>query len=155
MKMKIYTKFEQEITCQLKIDTSNWTDLDLSTWKFGKIIILMGFFWTKYIIFDVKKCRWVMFGRTEYWWNIWRKTDLLFQKWHEEFSKFSPEHIWRSKNWNFNGILLFKVENIWAENLHVMSMKNDAKLEEELTCQFIIDMRHLTNFVLSTQKFAL
>ena len=40
----------------------------------------------------------------------------------------------------------------------VMSMKNDTKFEEELTCQFKIDMRNLTNFDPSTrksQKFAL
>ena len=36
--------------------------------------------------------------------------------------------------------------------LCVMTMKNDVKLEEELTCQFKIDMRNLTNFDLSTQK---
>ena len=42
--------------------------------------------------------------------------------------------------------------------LCVMTMKNDAKLEEKLPCQFKIDMRNLTNFDLSTrksQKFAL
>ena len=32
-------------------------------------------------------------------------------------------------------------------------MKNHAKIEEELTCQFKIDMRNLTNFDLSTQKY--
>ena len=40
----------------------------------------------------------------------------------------------------------------------VMTMKNDAKFEGELTCQFKIDMRNLTNFDPSTrksQKFAL
>ena len=39
-----------------------------------------------------------------------------------------------------------------------MTMKNDAKFEEELTCQFKIDMSNLTNFHLNTrksQKFAL
>ena len=36
--------------------------------------------------------------------------------------------------------------------LCVMTMKNDAKFEEGLTCQFKIDMRNLTNFVQSTQK---
>ena len=39
-----------------------------------------------------------------------------------------------------------------------MTMKNDAKFEEELTSQFKIDMRSLTNFDPSTrksQKFAL
>ena len=34
----------------------------------------------------------------------------------------------------------------------VMTMKNDTKFEKELTCQFKIDMRHLTKFDPSTQK---
>ena len=33
-----------------------------------------------------------------------------------------------------------------------MTMKNDTKLEKELTWQFKIDIRNLTNFDLSTQK---
>ena len=39
-----------------------------------------------------------------------------------------------------------------------MTLKNDGKSEEELTCRFKIDMRNLTNFELRTrksQKFAL
>ena len=35
--------------------------------------------------------------------------------------------------------------------LCVMTMKNDAKFEEELTCHFKIDMRNLTNFDPSTR----
>ena len=34
----------------------------------------------------------------------------------------------------------------------VMTMKNDSKFEEKLTCQFKIDIRNLTNFDQSTQK---
>ena len=33
-----------------------------------------------------------------------------------------------------------------------MTMKNDARFEEELTCQFKIDMRNLKNFDPRTQK---
>ena len=33
-----------------------------------------------------------------------------------------------------------------------MTMTNDAKFEEELTCRFKIDMRNLTNFDPNTQK---
>ena len=36
--------------------------------------------------------------------------------------------------------------------LYVMTMKNDAKIEEELTCQLKIDLRNLTKFDPSTQK---
>ena len=34
----------------------------------------------------------------------------------------------------------------------VLTMKNDAKFEEELTCQFKIHMSNLTNFDPITQK---
>ena len=40
----------------------------------------------------------------------------------------------------------------FTEELRVMTMENDAKFEEELTCRFKIDMRNLTNFYPNTQK---
>ena len=40
----------------------------------------------------------------------------------------------------------------FTEELCAMTMMNGAKLEEELTCQFKIDMRNLTNFDPSTQN---
>ena len=44
----------------------------------------------------------------------------------------------------------------FTDVLCVVTMKNDAKFEEELTCRrFKIDMRNLTNFDTSTQKFTL
>ena len=39
-----------------------------------------------------------------------------------------------------------------AGELCVMTMTNDAYFEEELTCQFKIHMRNLSNFNPSTQK---
>ena len=41
----------------------------------------------------------------------------------------------------------------FAEEFCLMAMKNNAKFEEDLTCHFKTDMRNLTNFDLSTQKF--
>ena len=46
----------------------------------------------------------------------------------------------------------------FTEEIYVMTLNNDAKFGEELTCRFKIDMRNLTNFDPSTrksQKFAL
>ena len=40
----------------------------------------------------------------------------------------------------------------FTEELCVMTMKNDSKFEQELACQFKIDMRNLTNFDPNTQK---
>ena len=38
--------------------------------------------------------------------------------------------------------------------LYVMTMQNDAKFEEELTCQFNTDMRNLLNFDPSTETIS-
>ena len=46
----------------------------------------------------------------------------------------------------------------FTEEFCFMTLKNDAKFEEEFTCQFKTDMRNFTNFDTSTrnsQKFAL
>ena len=40
----------------------------------------------------------------------------------------------------------------FTEELCVMTMKNDAKVGEELACHFKTDMRNLTNFDSSTRK---
>ena len=40
----------------------------------------------------------------------------------------------------------------FTEELYVMTMKNDANFEEELTCHFKIDIRNFTNFDPSIQK---
>ena len=40
----------------------------------------------------------------------------------------------------------------FADELCVITMKNNAKFEEELTCHFKTDMRNLTNFNSSTRK---
>ena len=37
--------------------------------------------------------------------------------------------------------------------LCVLTMKNDAKFEEELACRFKIDMKNMKNFDPSTQKY--
>ena len=87
--------------------------------------------------------------------QIWRKTDLWFGKWHEEYGKFSPEHLkvlklglwWDPFVQSRKGMTLK-----FTEELCVMTMKNDTKIEEELTCRFKIDMRNFRNFDPSTRK---
>ena len=63
------------------------------------------------------------------------------------------QSTWKSQNCDFDSILLLKVENVWAAGeLCPMTTKNDAKFEEELTCQFKTDMSNFMNFDMSTQK---
>ena len=78
--------------------------------KFPIICILMGCFSPKYIMLKLRKNRGIMFDGNEHWCKFWRKTDLCFQKWHDEIDKMSPEHVRKSKNCNFYWIFLSKVE---------------------------------------------
>ena len=82
-------------------------------------------------------------------------TDLWFGKWYEEYGKFSPEHlkVLELGFWWDPLIQSWKSMRLKSrEELPVMTMKNDAKFEEELTYHFKVDMRNLTNFDPSTWK---
>ena len=41
--------------------------------KVSKIFTLMGSFWAKYILLELKKYRGVIFHDTEEWYKIWKK----------------------------------------------------------------------------------
>ena len=80
---------------------------------------------------------------------------MWFGKQHEEFGKFLPEHSKVSKMGLRWGPCIQSRKSMslkFTEELYVMTMKNDEKFEEELTCRFKTDMRNLTNFDPSTQK---
>ena len=102
----------------------------------------MGSFWTKYIMFELKEYRGFMFHYTEKWCKIWRKT------WHEQLGKLLPE-CWDPFIQSRKCMSLK-----FTEELCIMTIKNDAKFEEELTCRFKIDIRNLTNFDPSNQTFS-
>ena len=100
-------------------------------------------------MFELRKYRGVMFGDTEYSCKIWRKTDLGFQKWHEEFGKFSPEQLKVSNLglWWDPFIQSRKSMSLkFTGELCVTTINNDAKFEGKLTCAFKNDMKDLANF---------
>ena len=47
----------------------------------------MDSFWAKYILFEVRKYRGVIFLETEEGYKIWRGIDLPFQNWHKKFDE--------------------------------------------------------------------
>ena len=112
-----------------------------------KIYSLIGSFWPKYIMFELKKYRGVIFHGSEEWCKIWGKTDLWFEKWQEKFGKFSPEHLKVSKLglWWDLFIQSRKCLSLFTEELCVVTMKNDTKFGEKLACCFKIDTTNLTN----------
>ena len=123
--LKIYREVmchENEEWCKIwrgiDLPVQNWHEKFDEFWsehlKISKISTLKSCFWPKYVMFELKKHRGVMFDSTECWCKIWRKTDLCFQKWDQEFCKFSPGHVQKSKNWDFSWVVLSKVKNAWA-----------------------------------------
>ena len=118
MALNIDANFGGKLTCAFKNVMRNLADFHQITFKSLKIGTLMGCFypktyelsnlrivnqalgnlkkgtfigcfWPTYIMFKLKKYRGVMFDDTEYWYKIWRNTDLCFLKWREEFGKLS------------------------------------------------------------------
>ena len=69
-----------------------------------KFCTLMGSFGPNQIQFQLKKYRRVIYHDTE----VYRKTDLWFQIWHEEFGEFSPNH---TKVWKF----IFKMDSFFPK----------------------------------------
>ena len=141
----------------------NWLLSSKLIWGIWRILIEalknlnLHFTWlplTKVYVW-AKKYRGVTFDSNEHWYKIWRKTDFCFQKWHEEFGKFSPEHLKVSKLelWWDSFIQSRKSMSLkFTGEISVMTMKKDAKLEEELTCCVKIYMRTFMNFDRRTWK---
>ena len=94
MTLKNEEKSEEKLTCCFKNWYKKFDEFWLENLKISKMYTLMDCFWPNYIIFELKKYKGAIFW---VWYKIWRKTDLWFGKWHEEFGKFSPEHTKFSK----------------------------------------------------------
>ena len=79
MKLQRNTKFGEESICRFKIDIRNLTNFDLKTRK-SKKFVLIGSFWSRYMMLELQKYRGVIFHDSEELCKFWRKTDLWFEK---------------------------------------------------------------------------
>ena len=93
------------------------TDLLFQTWqgfgelwrdhsKISKICTFIGSYCAKYLIFDLKKYRGVVFHGTEKWCKIWRKTDMWFEtNWVMSYGNEEWCKIWRGIDLLFQNLL--------------------------------------------------
>ena len=101
----------------------NWRGIDLSVqnrhkeldkfwpehWKISTICTLMGCLWPKCIMFEIKKCLMAL--------NINAKFEIkLTCDFRTDMGNLKNFHqsTWKSVNWDFDRIILSKVENVWA-----------------------------------------
>ena len=145
----------------IDLSFQNWQkefdEFGLENLKVLEIYALMGFYWPKYIIFH----------NARVWCKIWRKTELWFETLHEEIGRFLEhtkfsklglllsffkqsrnfQSTRKSRNWDFHWFFFKQSRKCMslklAGELCVMTIKNDAKFENELTCQCKIDMKNL------------
>ena len=157
---KSYVSWPWKLIQNLKKNWSVGTKMTRIWWNLiralgSKTCTFICSYCANYLIFDLKKYGGVIFHDTEGWCKILRKTDFWFEKWHEEYGEFSPEHLKVSKLelW-WDAWIQSRRTMSWkfTEELCVMTMKNDAKFEQELTCHFKAHMKNSTNFDLSTRK---
>ena len=91
----------------IDLSFQNWQEEFDIVWlehlEVSKIFPLMGSFWAKYILFELKKYRGVILHDIEEWYKIWSGINLLFKNWHEEFVKFWPDHLKVSKIFTLMG----------------------------------------------------
>ena len=91
---------------RIDLSIQNWHEEFDKVWpehsKISNICTLIACLWPKYITFELKKYRGVMFDDT-----------FAFKKEKRNLAKFY-QSTWKSQNWDFDGILLVKVENVWA-----------------------------------------
>ena len=143
----------------IDLSFQNWHEEFDEFWleytEVSNVCTLIGSFWPRHIMFELKMSKGVIFHDTEEWWKIWRRTDFWFGNCQEEFGRFSPEDSKVSilELWCDPFIQNRKYMSLrFTEELCVMEVKNDGKFGEGLTCCFKIVMRNLANFDPSTLK---
>ena len=88
---------KKKMTCAFKNDMRNLASFYQSMFESLKIVTLMGSFYPKSKMYELKIYRGVLCHDNEKWCKIWRGIDLPVQNWHEEFAEFWPEHSKISK----------------------------------------------------------
>ena len=85
--------------------------------KVSKICSSIGFFCAKYINFNLNKYGVVIFHDTEEWCKIWRKN--LACGLENDMKNLVNLHqsTWKCQNWEFDEIVISKVEDASAKNL--------------------------------------
>ena len=97
---------------RIDLSIQNWHEEFDAFWpehlKVSEVFILMCSFRTKYILFELKKCRGVIYNQTGEGYKIWKGIDLLFRNWHKKVDKFWPEHLKVSYSFTLMGSFLAK-----------------------------------------------
>ena len=101
MTMKSDVKFEEKLTLGSKNDMRNLVNFHPTTQKFN-IFNFLGNFCPKYMRFEIKKYRGVIFNDTERWCNIWINSDLAVSKMASRIGWIFIRalKVWKTAQWS-------------------------------------------------------
>ena len=111
MALKSDAKFKEKLTCGFKYDMRNLVNFHPTTQK-SKNFTSMGYFCPKYMRFELKKYRGVIFHDTEQWCKIWINPDLVVSKMAWEIGWTFIRALKSLKNCTLSGLFLFKAYNV-------------------------------------------
>ena len=101
----------------IDLSFQNWHENFDQFWsehsKISKICTLMGWLWPKYIMFELKSTEKLCLLVLNIDAKFEGKLTCAFKNDMRNFGNFH-QSTWKSPNWDFDGILLSKVENLWA-----------------------------------------
>ena len=165
----VWAKKVEFIFCETEEGYKIWRGIDMlfANWhkevdkfwpehsKVSKMFTLMGSFWVKYILFEMKNYREVIFHETKEGYKIWGGIDLSFQNWHKEFGKFWPEHSRVSKMFTLMGsfwanYIFFELKKYRGVTFH--ETEEGYKIWRGIDMSFQNWHWSFTNFDLTTRK---
>ena len=82
--------------------------------RIWKMFILNISFWGKYIFFELKKYRGIIFDETEKRYKIWRGIDLSFRNAKGIYQNLT-QALESFRHYHFSGLLLSKVYILWTK----------------------------------------
>ena len=91
-------------------------------------------------MFELKKYRGLIFYDTGEWCKIWRKSNLWFQNDMGNLANFHQSSR-KFENWDFDGILLSKLENVWAKNLNGSYMSWQWRMIQNLKRNWLVSSK--------------
>ena len=114
----------------------------------------MGYFCSKYMMFELKKYRGVIFHDTEQWYKIYINSNHVVSKmtWEIGWTFIKALKNWKIVHW----WALFVKSTCFSykilKGLCVKTLKCDAKCKEKLTCGLKNGISNLVNFHASSRK---
>ena len=105
-------KFKEKLLCGFKYDIRNCMNFHTTTQK-SKKFTSMGYFCTKYMRFELKRYRRVIFHDSEEWGENWINPDLVVSKmaWGIGWAFIRSIKAWIFVHWRAIKHIMFPLEN--------------------------------------------